>query len=439
MERDVTPARLCARLLFACFIPLLVVSCGGGAGETATGVSGSSGTPPPASRTRELQASVQYLLPPLSAPTGQPSLRKTLVADLNGDGLSDVVTFTDTTVNGADVLVYYQNQNGEFGAMLPLNSITDLNLIYVHDVAADDLNGDGYADLVVLGIAAPQTTGCGAPVAVLYQDVNGELDPPTYYGASTTCIGIGNRLAIGDLNSDGRNDLVFSGSPIVAFFQNPNGTLGAPTQISNAFSIGEVHIADMDGDNDNDLVIQSRLGSADKLIGVVRQTSPGQFTANADYYEVLTSYSNGFHTFAVGDVNGDGKADVVALDPGNYGYLNIFLQNPVGTLDNPVLVTVLSSPLYGVEIADIDGDGLNDILGDVVDPGVPGRGQVHVFYQSPQHTFQIAAEYGFPTTAGGGSAVTQALSVGDVTGDGRPDAIVSWIDEGLFVLENVPL
>jgi hypothetical protein len=154
---------------------------------------------------------------------------------------------------------------------------------------------------------------------------------------------------------------------------------------------------------------------------------------------VTTSYSNSFNTFAVRDLNGDGRNDVAVLDPGNNGPLNIFLQNSRGTLDPPTFITVTSSPLYGIEIADLDKDGLNDILGDVVAAASPtGIGQIHVFYQQPDHSFRSPTVYTFATSAGGGSQSYQALSIGDINSDGWPDAVVTWLDEGVFVLLNVP-
>jgi hypothetical protein len=64
---------------------------------------------------------------------------------------------------------------------------------------------------------------------------------------------------------------------------------------------------------------------------------------------------------------------------------------------------------------------------------------VHVLHQQPDHTFQRSIVYPYPTTAIGVSLSSRPLSVGDVTGDGWPDAVLSWIDEGLFVLRNTAL
>lgn len=404
----------------------MLASCGGG---------GSTPDQTAQLQARKLEAIFQYTTGPLSAPAGQPFFLKTVIGDLDGDGRNDVATFTNWTVNGSDVVVLYQDQSGMFTAFSSFNSISDLGLDAVNDIAVGDLNGDGLVDLAILGNPLPQTTGFGAPLVVLYQDSAGNLGPPVAYNVPH-----GLRLAIGDLNSDGRNDVVINTTLATIILQGSDGSLG--TAPGSVFSVntgpsflGEVHIADMDADGDNDLVFQS----GDKTVGILRQVAPGIFSNAPEFYQVVTSYWTSFNTFAVGDVNGDGKNDVVVLDPGNNGLMNIFLQNSSGTLDVQKLIIITSSPLYGIEISDVNKDGLNDILGEVVDAGSPtGVGQVHVFYQKADHTFQNPTVYIFPTSAGGGSQSHQSLSIGDVTGDGWPDAVVSWIDEGIFVLRNAP-
>ncbi len=415
-------------------------SCGGGGGGGGAGIT--LGTPAP-TRGLEFLESLQFnqlnspALPPF---TGAPFLTKTLIGDLNGDGRNDIAFIAQPAVGGEDVAVLYQDQSGQFSTLVSF-SLADLGLSAIRDIAIGDLNGDGRADLAVLGIAVPVTIGYAPPIAILYQDANGNLGTPVPVSVvlnGLTQLG-GLRFAIGDVNGDGKDDIVTNGNGITILLQNPDGSIGTgpgSTFSLNAFpfpALAEVHIGDMNNDGLNDVVYQTLNTS----LGVLKQTSPGVFATTPDIYPVPLTFATFYNTFKVGDLNGDGKADVVVLDPGNDGFLNIFLQNSAGTLDVGPRVPITSSPLYGIEIADIDGDGLNDILGNVVDPGFPhGVGQIHVFYQKPDHSFDPSKVYTFPTSTGGGSQSYQSLSAGDLDGDGRPDAAVTWADEGLFILMN---
>jgi hypothetical protein len=86
-----------------------------------------------------------------------------------------------------------------------------------------------------------------------------------------------------------------------------------------------------------------------------------------------------------------------------------------------------------VDIADLNGDGLNDLI--VLSDGFT----VQIFYQAADHSFGDSVTYFLPTATTGGTSVHQALSVGDVTGDGLADIVASWWgDSAIYVLPRAP-
>jgi hypothetical protein len=190
----------------------------------------------------------------------------------------------------------------------------------------------------------------------------------------------------------------------------------------------------MNNDGLNDIIIQT----GNLQLAVIRQDTnhPGTLLP-PDYYSVETSYYPEFYSFAVGDINGDGRNDIVVQDPGDNPYINLFIQDATGRL-NRELLKGLNFPAYGVHIADINGDGLNDIVGDVVYASNRPSGNVMVLPQAEDHSFSQIVCYEFLTSSGGGSEYFNKLAVGDLTGDGYASVAVTWDQDGLFIFPNIP-
>ena len=354
-------------------------------------------------------------------------LGNTAVGDLNGDGRNDVAVL-ESTFGATRILVYYQNAGGTLES--PQLITTDLN---VRGIAIGDVNNDGLADLVVSGNSNTGTPGFLGRIAVFRQDnVSHALGAPQEYVLSTNNVG---PLTIADLNGDSLPDVVSAGAGsgtngvISMLFQRSGGVLGPEVTYTSVPIVvdGELHVADMNHDGSNDIVVQS----GPLALAVIKQVSPGTFSTTPDFYTVQTGYWGSFSSFALGDLNGDGRIDLVVADPGNSGYQNIFLQNTSGILTGPTLMTISGNAQDEVHIADLDGDGLNDLI-------FLGSGNtVQILFQSADHSFQAPFTYYLPAGSGG-TIVHQALSVGDVTGDGLPDIVSSWWDAGILVLPRMP-
>lgn len=345
------------------------------------------------------------------------SVGDTAVGDLDGDGRNDVAAMEFSGL-ASRVFVFHQTAQGAL-ASPPDVIATGLQL---RGIAVGDVTGDGRADLVASGI--PQSASPGV-VIVYAQDAIGGLAPPVAWP-----VPFAGGVALADLDGDGRTEVVVAGlDGIAVLFQDATGALAAPVVVAPGLgAIGfEVHVGDMDGDGRLDIVVQAGM----KQMAVVRQIAPRTFAATPDVYEVLTSYWPQANAFAVGDVNGDGRTDLVVTDPGNGGYLNLFLQTSGGTLAGPIAYRPGFDMPAGIEIADVDGDGLADLVFDA------GGMTVTVAHQGPDHRFTDVYTYAIPTISFGGTMVRQALSVADVTGDGQPDLVVSWMDEGVFVVPHL--
>ena len=264
------------------------------------------------------------------------------IADLNGDGRNDAVT-TSWTENL--VSLFYQNAKGTFGQRVTYPVGTGCAMI-----AAGDLNSDGLKDFAAAALGAFS----GTNICVFLGNSSGGFDGPFNYTPGSVPTGI----AVGDLDSDGLDDIAVTNqydNNVAIFYQKYDGTLQGPeTRAVGRYPIG-VAIADLSSDGKNDLAVVS--GSANTL-SVFIQDAQGTLP-NAP-----TTYSTGTgpYLIAAGDIDSDGRTDLVVSNL-NGANIGVFTQKADGTLNQQATYsTGANSQPTGVAIGDINGDGKDDIV-----------------------------------------------------------------------------
>jgi hypothetical protein len=130
---------------------------------------------------------------------------------------------------------------------------------------------------------------------------------------------------------------------------------------------GFVQVADTNGDGIPDLI-----SMAGGLVTVWLGKADGEFQpyiSSSGYPELDVPFS-----FAVGDVNGDGKIDLVAACPrapgGAHGSIQVLLGNGDGTFQSSVIYTMDENQLTHLVLGDFDGDGIPDIVATGANAGV---------------------------------------------------------------------
>ncbi len=361
---------------------------------------------------------------PTPTTVGGPSIPSAILyvqaADLDGDGDLDLVC---PIGNNNILAVFWQVAPGTFDP-LPTFVGGSSTTVFPRSIRAADIDGDGSLDLVSANTGWPSSTDAG--LTVFWHAAAGTIDP------TPTTVVIGNPAAFApasvqaaDLDGDGNLDLVSAnqiafgiyGSDLTVFWQTGQGTFDpTPTSVGGP-SITDaprsVQAADLDGDCDLDLVCANF--SSDELT-VFWQSSTGTFEPTPTHVGDASTTNGPVFVLAV-DLDGDGDLDLVsANNTGNN--LRVFRQAAPHTFDaNPTPlggVGITDAPT-SVQAADIDGDGLLDLVS-----ANSGNDTLTVFWQTSPGTFDPV-----PTIVGGTSTTHGpdfVLAV-DLDGDGDLDLV----------------
>jgi hypothetical protein len=345
-------------------------------------------------------------------------------ADLNGDGLKDLVVVNNlrSKIN----LLYNRTgktndvADGRAPRKLELNELAPDARFRIDSIPVDehigalvvtDLNGDGRPDIAFYGD--------NKDLEVIYNlGTNGWSDPKTWHiedGQMTA-----NALADGDLNGDGRTDLVLLGDNGSLYFlaQNADHTLAEPQKISYSGTPKAVQIVDVDGDGKSDLLLVDF--DSPTPLRFRLQNSGGQLGPEI-YFKVPP-----FRSFIADNLAGDEKDYVVTIAQ-NSGRAEVsqFTRQPSEVLSGafhrgqfqilPLAKT--DAAQRGLLWADVNGDGRPDLL-----VAEPASGQLSVYLQ--QADGQLASPKTFPSLAG----VSQMVAA-DFNGNGKPDIFLLSQDE----------
>lgn len=342
---------------------------------------------------------------PVRLPTGQSPIEAVAVGDVNNDGRPDVLLATGfyfDAENDFRLFVFTQQPDGTLAA--PVKYATGMGYsARGTSLAVADLDGDGRNDVVI-------GEGDGG-VEVFLQSGTGAL--ASAYRLDDTPAG---KLRVADVDGDGHPDIVSLGAftPAVQVRrQLPDRSFGAaesyPVEHGGWL---DLDVGDVNGDGRPDIVVGTWGSNAATALAVLLQQGDGTF-GPAQYRMVDPVWGTG--GIAVGDVNGDGRNDVVASHGGNsITYIGIFRQDAAGDLAAIDRVSTYDIP-SAVEIADMDGDGRSDIVA-----AHDGWAAVSLYRQRADGT--LMPEERFPAPYGNVQA--HALVLSDINGDGLRDILI---------------
>ena len=333
------------------------------------------------------------------------------VADLDVDGRLDLIEPND---NSTVSIVWNNSSPGALGpeAFLGFQSVDVGPRPYA--VRTADLNGDGKQDIAAIA-------NSGSSVTIL-KNVGGQQSM-AFERQDINAVGAPQGLAIGDLDRDGKPDVLVSGYSIRVLRNiGTEGSIAFTPAIDLPGGYMHITLADIDGDQKQDVIAALRepTGSVSVFKNI---STPGtiQFAYVVDFATGVAPMG-----IAAGDMDGDGKPDVVVtLGAGASGapkrisvFRNVSIPDSI-SFAAPMDLPDLVNGAWEVELADLNGDGRLDIAAPV-DHGAASM--VSVFCNtSSGGILSFAPRVDIPTLGEG----TYELSIGDLDRDGRPDLTVA--------------
>ncbi len=230
--------------------------------------------------------------------------------DYDNDGFLDVVICGDTMKNGIFQSVYltklyHNNGNGTF-------TMIDLGIVIVGKgpIAWADYDNDGDLDILCM---SNMITGGDARIRFFRNDGN-DLFTDTGYSLEGNNNGI---MKCGDMNNDGRVDIVCTGSTgwTKVYFNNGNCTFTSFTTTIQPYYFSDLDLADFDNDGDMDFVVAGL-----SVYNLVENTNIYRNNGNGTFSEVFAGLA-GVKSSGVawGDYNNDGDADLIVSGKLNNG------------------------------------------------------------------------------------------------------------------------
>ena len=326
--------------------------------------------------------------------------------DIDNDGDQDVLSSSEWD----DKLSWYENTDGQgnFGSQQIITSSEN----GAKDIYASDLDGDGDFDVVASSASDTKIRW--------YENMDGQGNFGTGQIIISNIDG-STSIHTADLDGDGDQDIVAVSWDVstykgeVIWYENTNSQGNFQLKeiiISTVNGFDDVYAADLDGDNDKDIITASRVD--DKISWHENEDGFGSFGSE----NILSTTSDIVKSISASDIDEDGDFDIIAASTGNDKLTWFENEDGLGNFSIEKIITL--SPLQeprAVYLKDIDNDGYQDVI------SASNFDNKIAWYRNLPDQNSFDSQIVISTEAYGAWDVISS----DVDGDGDNDVIsVSW-------------
>jgi len=267
--------------------------------------------------------------------------------DFNGDGKPDLAFYG----NPSELIILFNKGEGRFdNADAKRITVTGEAVESTTSLTTGDLNRDGRDDLALLG---------ANELTVVYQSAKGKLGEPERlpHTASTPRM-----LRAVDLDGDGGDDLVIldggTDDPVRVRFSAEGGKLG-PEQRFHVENPRAIAFAKIDGRRGAEFLTVENQSNRAKVLTLDDAPVDDAGQRGRLIFYPLPQGDARNRSLALGDLDGDGKADVVVSDPANARFLVYRQKGQAGLGSGQTFPGLVGGRT--VRLADLDGDGKAEV------------------------------------------------------------------------------
>ncbi len=286
-----------------------------------------------------------------------------------------------------------------------------------------DVDGDARPEII---------SGANGSSVYLFKNntTPGNISASSFPAPTTFLTGAANAVTVADMDGDNNPDLI-DVSPtldsIVILLNTPSGSL-SQSSFSRRVSIpipaplpNDAHVvgtSDLDGDGHRDLVV-SYISGSKEYVSFLRNNSSGTLTNTSFSLHLRLEYSFLTGGISIGDLDGDGREDVVVSDNANNRISILRNASSTANIAFALAINVPVMQLGTVALADIDGDGKKDLIAHAIRS--TGDATIYLFRNAASPGVLTPASFG---TGIGFAAGSGGFDAGDVDGDGKTDIAV---------------